>query len=125
MTVLLDTHIVLWWLASDAALSADATRVIRDGSNRVFVSAATAWEIAIKQALGKLNAPADLEAAIEASHLETLPVSVPHAVAAGVLPKYHADPFDRMLVAQAQLERLTLLTHDRRLREYGNFVKLV
>jgi PIN domain nuclease of toxin-antitoxin system len=125
MTVLLDTHILLWWLAKDRALSAHASRIIRDGSNRVVVSAASAWEIAIKQALGKLSAPTSLEAAIEESDLETLPISVRHAVTAGALPKYHADPFDRMLVAQAQMEGMALLTHDHRLLAYGEFVKLV
>jgi PIN domain nuclease of toxin-antitoxin system len=122
---LLDTHILLWWLAKDRALSAPASRIIRDGSNRVVVSAASAWEIAIKQALGKLSAPTSLEAAIEESDLETLPISVRHAVTAGALPKYHADPFDRMLVAQAQMEGMALLTHDHRLLAYGEFVKLV
>ena len=125
MTVLLDTRILLWWLAKDKALSTDASRIIRDGSNRVLVSAASAWEIAIKRALGKLDAPMELEAAIEESELETLPISISHAVTAGTLPRHHADPFDRMLVAQAKLERVTLLTHDRRLLAYGDFVELV
>ena len=125
MTVLLDTRILLWWLAKDDALSAGAARIIRDGSNRVLVSAASAWEIAIKRALGKLSAPADLEAAVKQSHLENLPISIRHALTAGALPKHHADPFDRMLVAQARWEGATLLTHDQRLLAYGEPVKLV
>jgi len=125
VTVLLDTHVLLWWLANDARLSPSARRIISDPTNRVFVSAASAWEISIKRALGKLQAPPDLEAAAAQSHLETLPISLKHAAAAGALPAHHADPFDRMLVAQAQLEGMTLLTHDRRLAAYGPFIKPV
>ncbi len=125
MTVLLDTHLLLWWLANDSSVSVSARRIVSNGSNRVFVSAASAWEIAIKRALGKLRAPANLEVAVEQSHFETLPITLRHAAAAGSLPAHHGDPFDRMLVAQAQVEGMTLMTHDRRLTQYGEFVKLV
>jgi len=123
--VLLDTHVLLWWLANDDSLPRDARRIIRDGANRAFVSAASAWEIAIKRALGKLDAPAELETALQESQFETLAITVRHAVTAGALPGHHGDPFDRMLVAQSQLEGLTLITHDRRLTAYGEFVRLV
>ena len=82
-------------------------------------------EIAIKRALGKLTAPAGLETAMEENHLESFPIWIRHAALAGTLPRFHEDPIDRMLVAQAQLEGATLLTHDKRLVEYGEFVKLV
>jgi PIN domain nuclease of toxin-antitoxin system len=124
MIVLLDTHILLWWLADDSCLSDTARRLIADEATVVFVSAATAWEIAIKKAAGKLEAPDDLELALNANRFEALPITIPHAQAAGRLPRHHDDPFDRMLVAQAQVEGIRLLTHDRRLAAYGNFIDL-
>lgn len=101
-----------------------ARQIITKESTFAFVSAATAWEIAIKRAAGKLRAPDDLERALAASRFEVLPISISHALAAGKLPKHHEDPFDRMLVAQAQHEGMRLLTHDRRLKMYGDFVDL-
>ena len=86
------------------------------------MSAATAWEISIKKAIGKLSAPDDLESALFASQFEVLPITIPHALAAGLLPNHHDDPFDRMLVAQARHEGMRLLTHDSRLGLYGDFV---
>jgi PIN domain nuclease of toxin-antitoxin system len=94
------------------------------GSRAVFVSAATAWEIAIKKSLGKLEAPDDLAAALAANRFEGLPISMEHALTAGTLPRHHDDPFDRMLVAQARHEGLRLLTHDARLTVYGPEVVL-
>jgi PIN domain nuclease of toxin-antitoxin system len=123
--ILVDTHILLWWFADDPSLSSTARELIQPGGNEVFVSAASAWEIAIKRALGKLEAPNDLPAALEANRFEVLPITVSHALAAGALPRHHLDPFDRMLVAQAGLERMILATHDNRLCRYGSFVKLV
>ena len=117
MRLLLDTHVLLWWLADSPALPERSRSLIRR-SSPVYVSAATVWEISIKQALGKLEAPHDLEQALEAGRFEPLPITVAHAVAAGRLPRHHEDPFDRMLVAQAQAESLTLLTHDERLKKY-------
>lgn len=112
MSLLLDTHALLWWLADDPALTVEARTTIRAAGTRVFVSAATAWEISIKQALGKLEAPDDLEAALAASRFQSLPMTIPHALTAGRLPRHHEDPFDRMLIAQAQHEQLTVVTHD-------------
>jgi PIN domain nuclease of toxin-antitoxin system len=116
--VLLDTHILLWWLAADPALPEPAGTVIADPETDVVVSAATAWEIAIKQAAGRLDAPDDLLEVLLVSGFGTLGISAAHALAAGRLPQHHADPFDRMLIAQAQTEGLTLVTVDRRFPEY-------
>ena len=118
MTLLLDTHALLWWLADDSALTPAARTAIRATGTLVFVSAVTAWEISIKQALGKLEAPDDLEAALAASRFQPLPITVAHALAAGRLPRQHDDPFDRMLIAQAQHAQLTVVTHDPKFRLY-------
>jgi PIN domain nuclease of toxin-antitoxin system len=118
MRLLLDTHVLLWWLADDPALSKQARGLIAN-EPEVFVSAASAWEIAIKRALGKLEAPDDLLPALEAGGLRRLPIDFEHAAVAGTLPLHHDDPFDRMLVAQAQQEALTLLTSDTRISRYA------
>jgi len=117
--LLLDTHVLLWWLADDSSLGADARSAIAAGPSSVYVSAAPAWEMSIKQAMGKLEAPADLEDEIERNRFGPLPISIAHASAAGRLARHHDDPFDRMLVAQALAEGLTLVTNDRRLASYG------
>lgn len=119
MRLLLDTHVVLWWLADDPALPAAAREAISNPGAEVLVSAASAWEIAIKKAAGRLEAPDDLLDALEANEFSTLPITAGHALAAGALPPHHADPFDRMLVAQAQAEGLTLVSVDTRLADYG------
>ncbi|MBM3773761.1 MAG: type II toxin-antitoxin system VapC family toxin [Acidobacteria bacterium] len=118
MRLLLDTHVLLWWLAASSRLTSKARSAIA-GSPAVYVSAATAWEISIKKRLGKLDAPDDLEAALESSRFQPLPVTIPHALAAGSLALHHEDPFDRMLIAQAQAEGLTLVTRDPRMKMYG------
>ena len=118
MNLLLDTHALLWWLKDDGTLSAAARAAIRDGANSVHVSAATAWEIAVKRALGKLDTADNIEGALSANGFEALPITVAHALAAGALPTHHSDPFDRMLVAQAQLEGLTIVTRDKRIMAY-------
>jgi PIN domain nuclease of toxin-antitoxin system len=115
--LLLDTHVFLWWRSDSRRLNATARKTIAE-SDVVFVSAATAWEAAIKIALGRLRIPATIEAGVLDSGFEKLPIGFSHAEAAARLPAHHADPFDRMLVAQAQIEGLTLVTHDRRLRRY-------
>lgn len=118
MKVLLDTHILLWWLSDDVALPPLAAAAIADAEATVFVSAASVWEIAIKAAAGRLDAPDDIVDALRANRFEDLPISVAHALAAGRLPPLHADPFDRMLIAQATVEGLTLISHDRRFSDY-------
>lgn len=119
MRFLLDTHVLLWWLANDDTLGAEVRESISSPYSSVFVSAATVWEISIKRTLGKLEAPSDLLYRIESNRFEPLPMTSSHAQAAGALPRHHDDPFDRMLVAQAMQENLTLLTRDPRVGPYG------
>ena len=118
MKVLLDTHILLWWLGAHPSLPPRAREVIADPDSIVVVSAATAWEIAIKKAAGRLEAPDDLADALAAGGFDTLAITVAHALAAGELPPHHADPFDRMLIAQARAEGLQLMSTDRRFSDY-------
>jgi PIN domain nuclease of toxin-antitoxin system len=117
--LLLDTHVLLWWLAHDPALGPESYAVIRDAYNDVYISAATTWEASIKKALGKLEAPDDLDRIVEAERFLKLSISLYHGQMAGRLPAYHRDPFDRMLVAQAQAEGLTIVTADRNIPRYG------
>jgi PIN domain nuclease of toxin-antitoxin system len=116
MSLLLDTHVVLWWLADDPGLTADVKERI-DTELDVFVSAATTWELTIKQALGKIGPP-DLPERVAGSELCELPITSRHAIRAGRLPLIHRDPFDRMLIAQAQCEGLTLVTRDGEIQKY-------
>jgi PIN domain nuclease of toxin-antitoxin system len=116
--LLLDTHALLWWLDDDPRLERSAAEAIAQ-AEFVAVSAASAWEIGVKQAIGKLEGPDDLSTEIAANGFTELPVTVAHALTAGALPAHHADPFDRMLVAQARLEGLTLVSRDPRLAAYG------
>lgn len=119
MNLLVDTHILLWWLGDDPKLPGRARQAIASVDNSVLVSAATAWEISVKTAVGRLEAPDDLIDALERSDFETLDITVAHALAAGGLPAHHGDPFDRMLIAQAQIESLTIATVDERFPLYA------
>ena len=116
---LLDTHAALWALAEPEKLSRPARMALEDAENDVFVSVVSAWEIAIKGALGKLEAPDELEAAIRMQGFEPLLMTFHHAAQAGGLPPHHGDPFDRMLIAQAQAEGLVLVTRDSDIPLYG------
>jgi len=118
MNLLPDTHVLLWWLDASPSLSEIARNKISDVSNIVFVSAAVIWEIRIKQALGKLKIPASFRKVLEHQPFEVLPITVDHAHAVGNLPSHHRDPFDRMLIAQAKVEGLTLVSHDRIFHQY-------
>ena len=118
MRLLLDTHALLWWLSDDARLARPARAAIADAANDVYVSAATAWELAIKARLGKVSMPDDLGEQLSANALVPLPVQVRHALAVRYLPDHHRDPFDRLLVAQAQIEGLTLVTADQSILRY-------
>jgi PIN domain nuclease of toxin-antitoxin system len=111
MSLLLDTHAILWWLAGHE-LAPEAYERIADSSVLAAVSAASVWEATIKAALGKLEAPESLGQAAVEEGFEPLPITFEHADRVAVLPPHHRDPFDRMLVAQAQVERLTLVTRD-------------
>ncbi|MGB5672362.1 MAG: type II toxin-antitoxin system VapC family toxin [Sedimenticolaceae bacterium] len=117
--LLLDTHAFLWWLADAPELGNSARKAIADERNEVFVSAATGWEVAIKRAAGKLQAPDNLDAMVEESGFSHLPVTFFHGEQAGALPMHHRDPFDRMLVAQAQAEGLVIVTRDLYIQRYG------
>jgi PIN domain nuclease of toxin-antitoxin system len=116
--LLLDTHVVLWWRQANARLGAEAVGAIRR-ADVVYVSAASVWEVAIKRALGKVRLPGRFTDGVAESGFLPLPIGMAHAEAAGALPPHHTDPFDRMLVAQARLEHLTVVTHDRAFAPYG------
>ncbi len=118
MTLLLDTHIVLWWWGLDARLT-PATRDAIALAGTVLVSAASAWEVAIKQALGRLALRDPFTAMMDSSGFTELPVTCRHADAVAGLTPHHRDPFDRLLIAQATLERATLVTHDRHFKPYN------
>lgn len=118
MRLLLDTHVFLWWLADARELGPKARRAIADPGNEVLLSAASIWEIGIKKALGKLRAPERLDRIAEESGFVGLPITLAHAEVAAALPPHHRDPFDRMLVAQAQIENVTIVTHDPQLSLY-------
>lgn len=119
MRLLLDTHVLVWALADPGRLTDGTREALADGRNAVFVSAASVWEVAIKRMTGKLRAPDDLLTTLVATGFSTLPISAEHAMAAGELPLHHRDPFDRMLVAQAAIEGLQLVTDDERMARYG------
>lgn len=119
MNLLLDTHILIWVFSRDPNLSRAATDAIRDGTNVVFVSAATAWEIAIKKSLGKLKVPGNYQEGLARYRFTPLSVTTEHALAVEHLPPHHKDPFDRLLIAQAKIEALTLVTSDPNMKTYG------
>ena len=118
MNLLLDTHTLIWALEDSPTLSTAARAAIVDGDNTVFVSAVSIWEISIKKALGKLTAPDTLLEEIERLRFEPLNITLHHGERAGKLPALHWDPFDRMLIAQAQSEQLTLVTRDANIQKY-------
>ena len=125
MKVLLDTHLILWWLGNDRPLSVQARALISDPGNTIFVSAVSLWEIWLKVSLGKLRLSPAFEAKLAAESFESLPLTAAQARQVESLPWHHRDPFDRMLVAQAQFENLILLTGDDIVTRYGDFVRLV
>jgi PIN domain nuclease of toxin-antitoxin system len=120
---LLDTHALLWWLSDDSALSKPARRFIAETKNTPIVSAASAWEIATKVRLGKLPTAADLAADfvsyLEREGFELLSISAKHAIRAGLLAGTHKDPFDRMLIAQAQAEGIPVVSNEQAFDPYG------
>lgn len=118
MRLLLDTDTFLWWVSDWGEIGETARDAIADPDNEVFVSAVSGLEIAVRKAQGRLVAPNGLSAVVEAKHFEHLPLTFEHAERAAVLPMHHRDPFDRMLIAQAQAEGLVLVTGDERMRLY-------
>lgn len=126
MRVLLDTHILLWWLKDDKKLPLEAVNIIEDKANDIFISAVNAWEISIKKSLGRIQIDLnEFSKSITNSGLNVLNVTLNHACQIASLPDYHKDPFDRMLIAQSIVEPMRLLTHDKPLVRYGNHVILV
>ncbi len=123
MRALLDTHTLLWWILEDPALSQTARETIAETSNTILVSAASAWELAIKFRLGKLPRAADLVSnflsEVEHEGFQLLPISAEHGIRAGLLPGPHTDPFDRMLIAQSQAENTPIISNEIVFENYG------
>ena len=124
MRLLLDTHVLLWWLGNSPSLGKAAKRLISESENTVFVSAVTLWEVWLKVSVGKLRVPDDFEERLRTDSFEILPLTAAHARRVAGLAWHHRDPFDRMLVAQAEEDRLVLLTADETLRAYGSMVRV-
>lgn len=122
MKALLDTHVFLWWITDDQRLSSRVREIIADSTSEILFSAASGWEIAIKARLGRSQLPDDPEIFIpeqlELNAIEALPVQMGHALHVYQLPSHHRDPFDRLLIAQAQLEKLPILTADSQISRY-------
>lgn len=119
MNLLLDTHVLLWWLDDPTTLlSEQASTAIEDPDNQIIVSIVSAWEIAIKKTLGKLESPDNLREVIADAEFELMPIDYEHAWQVKDLPPHHRDPFDRLLVSQATIENLTLVTRDPKLKVY-------
>ena len=123
MNLLLDTHALLWWLGDDSSLSEQAREAIAAPENAVFLSAAVVWEIRIKQSIGKLTVPPVFGDVLADEHFVELPITIDHVNQLEGLPMIHRDPFDRMLVAQAMFEGLTIVSRDQVIGAYG--VKVV
>ena len=123
MKLLLDTHALIWWLANNSTLFEGAKKAIANPDNLVFVSAASAWEIAIKKSLGKLDAPDDLEAQISKHDFQPLFINITHGIAVGKLPWHHKDPFDRIIITQAICESMTIITRDKKFNSYDVSVR--
>jgi len=119
LKLLLDTHAALWFLSGDERLGQGAVRHLTDDANRVLLSAAVVWEVAVKRSLGKLAVPQEYVSLLLGAGVQALAVSVDHAAAVEGLPWHHRDPFDRMLVAQASIEGAALVSRDDALRPYG------
>ncbi|WP_018086044.1 type II toxin-antitoxin system VapC family toxin [Desulfurispora thermophila] len=122
MRFLLDTHVFLWWITDDPQLSSRAREIIGQGENQIFFSAASAWEIAIKSGLGKLILPASptvfISEQMALNHFDPLPVTISHALGVYALPDHHRDPFDRLLVTQARMENMPIITADPLIARY-------
>jgi PIN domain nuclease of toxin-antitoxin system len=117
-SLLVDTHALLWWRSDEGRLGSSALQAMEDVATPLYLSAASIWELEIKRAKGKLEAPEDLLETTRQRGFAELAVLSPHAIIAARLPPYHGDPFDRMLIAQAQRENLTIVTNDRRIAAY-------
>lgn len=116
--LLLDSHVLLWWADEPKALSMPAREAIADGRHLIYVSVATLWELGIKEAAGKLRMPQEIGELLKANRFDVIPITADHVSLAVGLPPIHRDPFDRMLVSQARIERLTLVTRDEVIAKY-------
>lgn len=125
MRLLLDTHILLWWMVGSPSLPAEAQELVSDPENTIFISAVSLWEIWLKKSIGKIRLPPKFEEALARESFEHLPLTAKQTRLVDGLPWHHRDPFDRMLVAQAQAEKLTLLTADAVMEKYGAAVRVV
>ncbi len=123
MRALLDTHIFLWWISDDRQLTPRVREIIGDVDNDLYLSAASGWEMAIKAALGKLRLPKEINAFLHeqlaVNAITALPVQMNHALHVYTLPAHHRDPFDRLLIAQAQLENMPIITSDAQIAKYS------
>jgi len=122
MRILLDTHAFLWWITGDQRLSQRSIECISDGSNELFFSVASGWEIAIKAGLGRIDIPDPLDRFVSEhlfrNHMDVLAIQLSHALHVITLPQFHRDPFDRMLISQAQIEKLPILSSDKLFAAY-------
>lgn len=122
MRALLDTHVFLWWITADSRLPSQVREIIADGNNELFFSAASCWEIAIKTQLGRISLPGRPDVFISdqmtINAIQGLPIQASHALHVFNLPHLHRDPFDRIIVAQSQLEGLPVITSDTLIAEY-------
>ncbi len=118
MKVIIDTHVLLWWLDEPKSLSKEARDVLAQQENIVYVSAASTWEIAIKQSLGKLKIPKGIEVVLEKNSFTELSISILHSRAVAQLPSIHGDPFDRLLIAQTICEKASIITRDKIFSKY-------
>lgn len=116
MNYLLDTCILIWWLEN--SLDKKLTKIINSPNNHIFISSATVWEIIIKEKTGKLKTPGDLKEQLILNNFIELPINHQHSFNLNNLPEIHKDPFDRILISQAQIENLTLITHDHYIKQY-------
>jgi PIN domain nuclease of toxin-antitoxin system len=118
MRYLLDTHVILWWLTEPEKIQARAQKIMRDKTNEIFVSSASFWEMAIKKSIGRLILPHNLLETIAIEGFKTLPIMPEECLGVADLPMIHADPFDRLLVLQAKLHDLVIITRDSKIAEY-------
>ena len=118
MKYLLDTHIVLWWLTTPEKINKKAQKIIKDKSNVIYISSASIWEMAIKKSIGRLTLPHNLLEMIAIQSFKLLPISAEESLGVADLPMHHTDPFDRMLIMQAKLHDLIIITRDSKIAEY-------
>lgn len=118
MSYILDTHALLWWLSDPDLLSSEAKEIVTDIKNLIYVSSVSTWEIAVKLSLGKLKAPKQIFDIIKRESFFELPISIEHTKCLSLLPDHHKDPFDRLLIAQAIVEKSVLITSDKMIRKY-------